>query len=160
MQRYQILGKDIRNCMIHAAKSAVKGKCGYFRSPTSLQANIQLHFWKSVKSCVFNVQQLPEITIQQSIDLEVDLDIASHISEWHLLKQIKSAKDQLWECQRKVAKNRVDWLKQNAQNVARAKGEENWEKRMNAIAQITPEMKLNRKFNNHHQRPTVRTYHY
>ena len=44
LHRYQTLDEDIRDSMIHAAKSVAKGKCGYFRSPTLTDASIQLHF--------------------------------------------------------------------------------------------------------------------
>ena len=38
-KQYQTLDTDIRDMMISAAQSVVKGKCGYFRSPSLTEAS-------------------------------------------------------------------------------------------------------------------------
>ena len=100
-----------------------------------------------MKSCFLNGQQLPQITINQSVQLGVSLEIASRMSKRQLTKRIKVSRDHLWECQKKAADHRAEWFKQTAQNIARAEGEADWEKKMKAMERRTIEMELNRKLN-------------
>ena len=53
VKRYQAMDKQICQYMIAAAQF-IKGRCGYVRSPTLTDASVQLHFWKSIRSCKLN----------------------------------------------------------------------------------------------------------
>ena len=112
VKRYQAMDRQICEYMIAAAQF-IKGRCGYFRSPTLTDASVQLHFWKSIKSCKLNKTLPPAITIERSVKLNIDLTWATNLSVRRLKVIIRDARNHLWECQKKAGQNREEWFIKN-----------------------------------------------
>ena len=60
---------------------------------------------------------------------DADLHEAATMTNRAVRKQVRAARHNLWTAQKEATMHRVAWLKENAQNIAKAAGEIDWEKK-------------------------------
>ena len=60
---------------------------------------------------------------------DADLQEAATMTKCAVRKQVRAARHDLWTAQKEATMRRVAWLEENAQNIAKAAGEIDWEKK-------------------------------
>ena len=105
-QRFQRLDTDIHNMLISSARSVVKGKQGYSRSPALTQASTFLYFWKSILTSKRNCTSLSRLTIERAGQFEINPVAVSRYSVRRLQTIIRKVRHNLWLKQKESAKLR------------------------------------------------------
>ena len=146
VSRFQILDKEVQECLLAVARKVVKKKFGYQRSPVLTREGMTLHFWKAVLSAKRRRAPLPDATIRQATTLAIPIATdVTPLSTAEARKKVRDSRASLWKAQKEATQNRVEWLEHNAQNIARAAGEVDWKKKMDDMIRYTAERGLHRR---------------
>ena len=84
-------------------------------------------------------------TVSQANKCEIDLTVVETPTKREVRKRIRATRSDLWQAQKNTTHNRVCWLEKNAQDIARAKGELDWQKNMKEMDGLAKERGVNRK---------------
>ena len=129
-----------------AAKREGRKKYGYKRSPALTHAARMKCAHKMILDCKRrNAPASPALTRYCiSLGLSADTIIEKH-SEAELRRIVRHFDTELWECQKNAESLRVEGLQKAAQNSAQIAGEQDWERKMNAMIRTTEQNAVNRK---------------
>ena len=120
---------------------------GYQRSRALTKAGQTLHLWKAVLSSKRNGRKMGEHHKKQAKKIQLQISDISGLTKRQAQLKVPKARRQLWEVQKNATAKRIEWLESNAQDIARAAGEIDWEKKMKQMARIARERGVNRKMN-------------
>ena len=148
IKTYHTLDTEITECILSAAKTVVRCHFGYQRSRKLTDMGQLYHFWKSLLSSKYNKHQLSKKSLELAANHGISHDMFSKLSKKDIRKKVTEQKRELKQVQNNAAEERIDWLEKNAQNIARAAGVVDWEKKMNDMARLTEERNLNRRMTN------------
>ena len=121
-------------CMLSSAKKVSKKKFGYQRSPKLTKAGTELHFLKAVVSSKAKKRKLGSKQLHQAELCSIDLEMVANLSARDARKQVRTARQKLWDVQKDATRARIEWLETNAQNISKAAGEIDWEGKMKTMA--------------------------
>ena len=142
---YSKLDTEIIELIKCAAKKTSRKKFGYMRSPDLVQAGQLLMLYKCLLSCKLRRQPLPESCINSAKRLEADITGFEAQSLKQLRKEVYKRRRGLWAVQKECEERRAQWIQQLAEDRTRAAGEEDWEKKMNAMKKTVEDRQINRK---------------
>ena len=145
VDKFHTLDEEIKECILAAAKKVAKKKFGYHRSPELTGPGLELHFWKAVLSCKCRKVRLGDKQIKQAATLDIDLTEVGPMTRRQVRKQVYATRRKLWAAQKNAVKLRVEWLERNAQDIARAAGEVDWEKKMKTMARMAKVREVHRR---------------
>ena len=129
VNRFQVLDTEITECILSASKMVAKNKFGYQRLPTPTQAGTGLYFWKAALSAMSRRVHLGKLQLRQAEKCHIDLSKVHNMTVRKIQTQIREARKELWDTQKNAHRKRGEWLETNSQDIARAAGEIDWEKR-------------------------------
>lgn len=145
LNTFHVLDTEIMECMLSAASLVAKKKFGYQRSRNLTRAGLELHFWKAVRSAKTRKASLGSKQVDRAATLDIDLDEVGKLTKRETRVKICEAKAKLWAVQKNATDERIEWLETNAQDIAKAAGEVDWEKKMKSMAAMAKMRAVNRK---------------
>ena len=72
---------------------------------------------------------LDELQLQQAEKCDIDLSKVQDMATCQVRKQIRVVREELWDVQKNACRKTTEWLETNLQDIARAAGETDWEKK-------------------------------
>jgi hypothetical protein len=145
VREYNILDTEVQEHLIEVAGARVKKKYGYSRSPELGHAGLNLNFWKMILSSKQLGRELSKKSKKTAERLDIDIEEVQELSKEGARKAVRIAREQLQEVQYQASQHRQAWLERNAQNVARAVDEPDWQKHMQRMLKDERDREVNRK---------------
>ena len=139
---------EISERIKRTAKYVANKKFGYQRSVILTGWGTELHFWKAALSAKIRSTQLGHLQVEQAAKRDIDLDDVASMSRKSLRAKIRTTRAHLWETQKNAYTAQIEWLEQNAQDIAKAAGEVDWKKKMKDMATRAQDRVVNRKMTN------------
>ena len=133
--------------------SAVQGKWQKINSAISILPTSHPRALPSTSGKMFCLQSLEECPLAKKIvalgtKCDVDLQEAAEMTKHKVRKRIHSAQRDLWTAQKEATMQRVAWLEENAQIIAKAADEVDWENKMKDMAALAHERGVDRNMTN------------
>lgn len=145
IREYKILDEEIQESILHVAGKTVRKKYGYSRSPELCSAGQAVNYWKSVYSLKRRKRRPPKKAYKLAEELGLVVGEAMKLSRDSLRKKVAEAVTVLREAQAKASELRQEWIERNAQDIAKAAGEQDWKAHMEKMLKEERECEVNRK---------------
>ena len=142
---YNILDKEFQEQLLHVAKTIVRKKYGYNRSPELCQAGQTVNFWKSMYSSKRNKRRPPREAYRLADILNLSVGKEHKLTRFQMRKKVAESVIALREAQYKASELRQEWIERNAQDIAKAAGEPDWKSHMEKMMREERERETNRK---------------
>ena len=142
---YNILDKEIQEQLLHVAKTIVRKKYGYSRSPELCYAGQMVNFWKSMYFSKRNKRRPPREAYRLADILGLSVHQECKLTRDQMRKTVADSVMALREAQYKASELRQEWIERNSQDIAKAAGEPDWRRHMEKMLRDEREREINRK---------------
>jgi len=142
---YQKLDQIFTDLALGSAHKVSRKNFGYTRSPELALNGRLVVIAKQMLDCKRRNAPLPQVTVKRAADLKVDTAGFESMTINQCRKAVTARQKALWNTQKNSEDERVEWLKGEAMERAKAAGDEDYEKRLKDMIVVAESRAANRK---------------
>ncbi len=142
---YQKLDQIFTDMALGSASKVSRKKFGYMRSPELTLQGRMFMLTKRILECKSRNAPLAEVLKSRAKELSVDISRYETMTTVACRKEVTTQQKLLWEAQKGSEQGRIEWLKGEAMDRAKAAGDPDWEKGLKKMIEVAESRAINRK---------------
>ena len=142
---YQKIDQIFTEMALGSAHKVSRKKFGYMRNPELTKQGRIFILSKMVQDCKARNAPLPQTILDRAHHLAEDVSGYDKLSNAECRKDVRKKHKGLWDAQKGCEQDRIEWLKGEAMERAKAAGDPDWEARLREMILVAESRAINRK---------------